>query len=79
MRVIPPPATLAALSSARSRTRPGVRTGNWRRPPARRARSPARRATPAMVTISEIVPMSWISPARSSSVRVAAIGRKKAR
>ena len=32
-----------------------------------------------MVTISEIVPMSWISPVRSSSVRVAAIGRKKAR
>ena len=34
---------------------------------------------PAMVTISEIVPMSWINPNFSSSVRVAAIGRKKAR
>ena len=36
-------------------------------------------STPTMVTISEIVPMSWIGPARSSSVRVAAIGRKNAR
>ena len=35
--------------------------------------------TPTIVTISEIVPMSTIMPVRNSSVRVAAIGRKKAR
>jgi hypothetical protein len=31
------------------------------------------------MTISEIVPMSWINPDFKSSVRVAAIGRKNAR
>ena len=36
-------------------------------------------STPTMVTTSEIVPMSWMMPVRSSSVRVAAIGRKNAR
>src|SRR5216683_100581 len=35
--------------------------------------------TPTMVTINEIVPMSGTMPVLSSSVRVAAIGRKKAR
>jgi hypothetical protein len=35
--------------------------------------------TPAMVTISPIVPTSWNGPARYNSVRVAAIGRKNAR
>jgi len=36
-------------------------------------------ATPAIVTISEMVPMSGINPLRKSHVRVAAMGRKKAR
>src|SRR5262249_30857739 len=36
-------------------------------------------ATPATVTISETVPISAITPVFSSSVRVAAIGRKNAR
>src|SRR5947209_19363471 len=36
-------------------------------------------ATPATVTTSEIAPMSGIRPAFKSSVRVEAIGRKKAR
>src|SRR5215207_10624104 len=36
-------------------------------------------ATPATVTIREIVPISVIRPVFSSSVRVTAIGRKKAR
>ncbi len=35
--------------------------------------------TPTTVTISEMVPISTIHPSRKNSVRVAAIGRKKAR
>src|SRR4051812_36256928 len=35
--------------------------------------------TPAMVTINDTAPMSGMMPVRKSSVRVAAIGRKKAR
>ena len=68
------PAFFGAIQNASGRS-------NRKLPPRRRAicQIASEPITPTMVTISDTAPMSGMMPVRNSSVRVAAIGRKKAR